>query len=200
MKSRKAVFLDRDGTVNKWVGFLTDINDVELLSGAAEAIRRMNFAGYLTIVVTNQPVIARGEVTIEELDAIHGRLEGLLEQEGARLDAIYYCPHHPDGGFPGEIPELKVECDCRKPGTGLVMRAVEKFGIDLSESWFVGDSWRDVQTGINAGMKTCLLTGTGGDKSASPREVIPDVKADNLLEFVENCLGSFDSIEGEVVK
>ena len=112
---QKAVFLDRDGTINKYVGFLRDINDFELLEGVAEAIRNINNSGYLAIVVTNQPVIARGEVTAQELEQIHNKMETLLGFEGAYIDAVYYCPHHPHKGYDGEIPELKFDCDCRKP-------------------------------------------------------------------------------------
>lgn len=154
---QKAIFLDRDGTINKYVGFLTNIDQFELLPGVAETIRKINESGYLAIVVTNQPVIARGEVTLEELDMIHNKMETLLGKEGAYLDAIYYCPHHPDKGFPGERPEYKIVCDCRKPKPGMLLRASKEFNIDLSQSYMIGDSETDVQTGINAGCKSELL-------------------------------------------
>ena len=112
---QKAIFLDRDGTINKYVGFLRDIRDFELIDGVADAIKKINQSGYLAIVVTNQPVIARGEVSLEELDNIHNKMETLLGESGAYVDAIYYCPHHPDKGFEGERPEYKKVCDCRKP-------------------------------------------------------------------------------------
>ena len=156
---QKAVFLDRDGTINKYVGFLRHPNELELLPGAAEAIRKINASGYLAIVVTNQPVIARGEVTVEQLDEIHDKLETLLGQEGAYLDAIYYCPHHPDKGFPGEIPELKIDCDCRKPKPGMLLKAAEDFNIDLTQSWMIGDDERDMEAGRAAGCQTVLVGG-----------------------------------------
>ena len=136
---QKAIFLDRDGTINKYVGFLRDINDFELLPGVAEAIRKINASGYLAIVVTNQPVIARGEVTFDQLQEIHNKMETLLGQEGAYLDGIYFCPHHPDKGFEGEVAELKIDCDCRKPKPGMLLRAAQDFNIDLTQSWMVGD-------------------------------------------------------------
>lgn len=159
-KKQKAVFLDRDGTINKYVGFLTDISDLRLLEGSAEAIRRINRSGYLAIVVTNQPVIARGDVTFEELDEIHAKMETLLGEQGAYIDAIYCCPHHPDKGFAGEVPELKIECECRKPKPGLLLQTAKDFNIDLESSWMIGDSERDVLAGKQAGCRTILLQGS----------------------------------------
>ena len=160
---QKAVFLDRDGTINKYVGFLRNINDFELIDGVANAIRKINESGYLAIVVTNQPIIARGEVTFEELEEIHNKMETLLGKEGAYLDAIYYCPHHPHKGFEGERAELKIDCECRKPKPGMLLKAAEKFNIDLSQSWMIGDSENDVKTGINAGCRTALLSNSNED-------------------------------------
>lgn len=156
-KMQKAVFLDRDGTINRYVGFLRDIDQFELLDGAAAAIRKINEAGYLAIVVTNQPVIARGEVTYRQLQEIHNKMETLLGEEGAYLDAIYFCPHHPDRGYPGEVPELKIDCSCRKPKPGLLLKAAEDFHIDLSRSWMVGDGGNDIGAGKNAGCQTALI-------------------------------------------
>ena len=171
---QKAIFLDRDGTINKYVGFLTDINDFELLPGVAEAIRQINESGYLVIVVSNQPVIARGEVTKDQLEIIHKKMETLLGAEGAFLDAIYYCPHHPQKGYEGEIPELKIECDCRKPKPGMLLKAAEDFNIDLCESWMVGDSKNDISAGQAAGCRTALI-GTG--------DFGQDRSVDSLMEF-----------------
>lgn len=154
---QKAVFLDRDGTINKYVGFLRTIDDFELLDGAAEAIREINASGYLAIVVTNQPVIARGEVSFEELDEIHNKMETLLGKEGAYLDGIYYCPHHPHKGYAGERPELKLDCECRKPKPGMLLQAAADFNIDLSKSWMVGDGENDIKAGQNAGCRTALI-------------------------------------------
>lgn len=173
---QKAIFLDRDGTINKYVGFLRNIDDFELLPGVAEAIKRINSFGYLAIVVTNQPVIARGEVTFEQLDEIHNKMETLLGQEGAYLDAIYFCPHHPDKGFEGEVPELKIDCDCRKPKPGMLLRAAEDFNIDISSSWMVGDGKNDILAGQNAGCKTALI----GEEDYSQ-----DMTVESLLDFTK---------------
>lgn len=158
---QRAVFLDRDGTINRYVGFLRDIEQFELLHGAAEAIRSINASGRLAIVITNQPVIARGEVTREQLREIHDKMETLLGQEGAYVDAIYYCPHHPHKGFLGEVPELKIECGCRKPKPGLLLQAAEDYNIDLTKSWMVGDAESDMLAGKAAGCQT-LLVGEDG--------------------------------------
>ena len=154
---QKAIFLDRDGVINKYVGFLRNIDEFELLEGVSEAIKRINDSGYLAIVVTNQPVIARGEVTYEELTEIHHKMETLLGQDGAYLDAIYYCPHHPHKGYEGEVPELKIECECRKPKPGMLLQAAKDFNIDLEKSWMVGDSDTDIEAGKNAGCQTFLV-------------------------------------------
>lgn len=154
---QKAVFLDRDGTINKYVGFLRDIDDFELLPNVADAIKKINASGYLAIVVTNQPVVARGEVSFEELEQIHNKMETLLGAEGAYLDAIYFCPHHPHKGYVGERPELKFDCDCRKPKPGMLLKAAEDFNIDLSQSWMVGDGENDIKAGIAAGCHTALI-------------------------------------------
>lgn len=158
---QRAVFLDRDGTINRYVGFLRDIEQFELLPGVAEAIRRINASGYLAIVVTNQPVIARGEVTREQLREIHNKMETLLGHEGAYVDALYYCPHHPDRGYPGEVPELKIDCGCRKPRPGLLLRAAADYNIDLANSWMIGDSDSDVQAGQAAGCRTIRIGENG---------------------------------------
>lgn len=154
---QKAVFLDRDGTINKYVGFLRNIDEFELLDGAVEAIKKINTSGYLAIVVTNQPVIARGEVSFEELERIHNKMETLLGKEGAYLDAIYFCPHHPHKGYEGERPELKFDCNCRKPKPGMLLKAAQDFNIDLAQSWMIGDGENDIRAGQNAGCRTALI-------------------------------------------
>ena len=153
---QKAIFLDRDGTINKMVGFITKPEQFELIEGAAEAIKVINKSGYLAIVVTNQPVIARGDCTFAELKTIHDKMETELGKAGAFVDAIYVCPHHTDKGFPGERIEYKCDCDCRKPKPGLLLKAAKDFNIDLSESYMIGDSERDVKAGENAGVKECF--------------------------------------------
>ena len=157
LNRQKAVFLDRDGTINRYVGFLRNIDDFELLPGVAEAIRQINERGYLAVVATNQPVIARGEVTVDQLREIHNKMETLLGNEGAYLDAIYFCPHHPDKGFPNEVAELKRECGCRKPKPGMLLKAAKDLNIDLQESWMVGDGKNDIEAGKAAGCRTALI-------------------------------------------
>ena len=154
---QKAIFLDRDGTINKYVGFLRNIDDFELIEGVSEAIKKINKSGYLAIVVTNQPIIARGEVTWEELHEIHKKMETLLGNDGAYIDGLYICPHHPDKGFEGERPEYKFDCDCRKPKPGLLLQAAHDFNIDLSQSIMIGDSIRDVEAGKNAQCKESFM-------------------------------------------
>lgn len=178
-RKQRAVFLDRDGTINKYVGFLRRPEDFELIDGVSEAIRMINDSGYLAIVVTNQPVIARGEVTVGGLGVIHDKMETLLGLDGAYVDAIYYCPHHPHGGYEGEIPELKRECDCRKPKAGMLFRAAKDFNIDLSRSWMIGDGENDVLCGINGGCRTAVI-------GADPRA---DIQCASLLEAVGRILG-----------
>jgi D-glycero-D-manno-heptose 1,7-bisphosphate phosphatase len=172
---QKAVFMERDGTINRYVGFLRNIDDFELLPRVAEAIKRINASGYLAIVVTNQPVIARGEISIEELTEIHNKMETLLGAEGAYLDAIYYCPHHPHKGYGGEVPELKIDCDCRKPKPGMLLKAAEDFNIDLSRSWMIGDGENDIKAGKAAGCKTVLI----GDGDCAQ-----DITVEALSDFV----------------
>jgi D,D-heptose 1,7-bisphosphate phosphatase len=157
---QKAIFLDRDGTINAYKGFLTHLEDFELLPGVAEAIRKINKSGYLCIVVSNQPVIARGDCSFDDLKAIHDKMETLLGKEGAFVDAIYYCPHHPDKGFEGERVEYKIDCDCRKPKPGLFFQAAKDWNINLHESYMIGDSERDVVAGNSAGCKQSYLIKT----------------------------------------
>ena len=171
---QKAIFLDRDGTINKMVGFVTKPEQFELIEGAAEAIKTINKSGYLAIVVTNQPVIARGDCTFEELQTIHDKMETELGKVGAFVDAIYVCPHHTDKGFEGERLEYKCNCDCRKPKPGLLLQAAKDFNIELSESYMIGDSHRDLEAGENAGVKKSILIDT-------------DYK-ESLLSIVRNLL------------
>ena len=178
---QKAIFLDRDGTINKYIGFLRDIKDFELLDGVGEAIRKINRAGYLAIVVTNQPVVARGEVSFDELEEIHKKMETLLGKQGAYLNAVYFCPHHPDRGFLGERPELKLDCKCRKPKPGMLLQAAKDFNIDLSQSWMVGDGENDILAGKRAGCHAALIS---NDMSY----VGQDVNVSSLLDFVDKYM------------
>lgn len=175
-QKQRAVFLDRDGTINKHVGFLRNIDEFELIPSVAKAVKKINESGYLAIVVTNQPVLARGEVTREQLMEIHNKMETLLGAEGAYLDAIYYCPHHPHKGYEGEVHELKIDCDCRKPKPGMLLKAAEDLNIDLSQSWMIGDSRSDILAGKAAGCRTALI---------GRENFCQEVTATSLLEFVE---------------
>lgn len=178
-RKQKAIFLDRDGTVNKYVGFLKDIERFELIEGVTEAIRLINESGYLAIVVTNQPVIARGEIDEKYLEKIHCKMETLLGQEGGYVDAIYYCPHHPDKGYIGEVSELKINCDCRKPKPGLLIQASKDFNINLEESWMIGDGKNDIAAGFSAGCKTVLI----GNEDFGQT-----ITVNSLLEFTKRYL------------
>ena len=180
---QKCVFLDRDGTINNFNDFITKPEDFELIEGAAEAVKKINRLGYLAIVITNQPVIARGEADFETLNLIHMKMETDLGKHGAYIDDLFFCPHHPDKGFPGERPEYKIDCDCRKPKPGMILNAAEKYNIDLLQSYMVGDDMRDVNAGKNAGCIPIFLTNN------KPAENINDIKTfANLQDFAEKFL------------
>jgi len=188
LKNRqRAIFLDRDGTMNVSKGFISNADDLELIPGTIEAIKAINKSGALAIVITNQPVIARGECSFEELHNIHNKLKTLLGEKGAFVDDIFYCPHHPDKGFEGEVPELKFDCECRKPKTGMIDEAVDKYNIDLSKSYMVGDSTMDLELARNAGVKSVLVdTGFAGNDGKYDRSC--DIEAKDLLDAVENII------------
>lgn len=183
---RKAIFIDRDGTINKDVDLLHQVEDFSLLPGVIEAIKAINNSDYLAIVVTNQPVIARNLCTQEKLDEIHKKMETLLGREGAKIDSIYYCPHHPDGGYPGENPLFKTSCECRKPGIGMITEAARDYNIDIENSYIIGDSWRDVVCGENADLTPILVKKNqiGFDKKATCK-----LSFNDLLSAVSNLLG-----------
>lgn len=182
-QKQRAIFLDRDGTVIKYKGFITKPEQIELIEGAAKAIRGINESGRLAILVTNQPVIARGECTVEELLEIHNRIERLLGEKGAFIDDVYYCPHHPDKGFPGERLEYKIDCECRKPKPGLIYQAAERYNIDIAESIMIGDSVSDIEAGKRAG----CMTGYIGDVEFLG-DVVPDYVGENLVDITERIL------------
>jgi histidinol-phosphate phosphatase family protein len=175
------VFIDRDGTINREVDHLRDPAQLELLPGVADAIKRLNESEYRCCVVSNQPVVARGECSEEGLREIHAKLETLLGHHGAYFDRIYYCPHHPDRGFAGERPELKIDCDCRKPKTGLIERATREFNVAINRSWLIGDSTVDMETARRAGLKSLLVesgyAGLDHRTWASPDVVVPNMEA-----------------------
>ncbi|MBQ7655369.1 MAG: HAD-IIIA family hydrolase [Clostridia bacterium] len=188
LKNRqKAIFLDRDGTINRKNGLVFREEQFELEPCAAEAIREINRSGYLAVVVTNQPVVARGLCGVGDVENIHRKMETLLGKEGAILDAVYFCPHHPDKGYPEENPAYKIPCECRKPGIGMLKAAAERFNIDLTQSWMIGDGTTDVQTGINAGTHTALVrTGDAGQDGKC--SVKPELTADDLLAAVREII------------
>jgi D,D-heptose 1,7-bisphosphate phosphatase len=154
---QRAVFLDRDGTINKPCGFITRPEQFVLNESAAHAVKKINETGFLAIVITNQPVIARGDCSVEELGEIHQKMESDLGAQGAYLDDIFYCPHHPDKGFAGERAEYKIECDCRKPKPGMILAAAKKYNIDLAASFMIGDDTKDARAGIAAGCAAALI-------------------------------------------
>ena len=180
---QKAVFLDRDGTINTYKGFISSTEEFELIPGISDAIKIINASGYLCIVVTNQPVVARGEVTLRELEEIHNKMETDLGKEGAYVDGIYFCPHHPHNGFEGEVPDLKIECECRKPKPGMLFKAAKDFNIDLTQSWMVGDSENDIKAGLNAGCKTVYLTDSDTSNETGYGQ---DYTYKSVFEFVHN--------------
>ena len=183
---QKAIFLDRDGVINRHVGFLRSVDDFELIPTITDAIKKINAMGFLCIVITNQPVIARGEVTWAQLEEIHNRMETELGLAGAYLDGIYFCPHHPHKGYAGEIAELKIDCSCRKPKPGMLIKAAEDFNINLHESWMIGDGENDVKAGISAGCKTVLISNDNLNSKAN--DFGQNYTCTSVLEFVTNYL------------
>jgi histidinol-phosphate phosphatase family protein len=202
--SANAVFMDRDGTINVEKGHIAHPRELDLYPGSAEAIARLNHSSYRSILVTNQAVVARGDCSEEDLQLIHNRLEMLLGRHGAYLDRIYYCPHIPNRGFPGERIELKVHCNCRKPDIGMLMRASQELNLNLHGSWLIGDSTGDLEAARRAGITSILVsTGHGGwdGKWRSP----PDVECLDLSDAVslildrwQTMLESFRSLESRI--
>jgi len=186
---QRAVFLDRDGTVIEEVSAqgLHRVEDLKLIPGAAEAIHELNQTGWRAVLITNQPVIAKGLCTEAELQQIHNKLETLLGREHAFLDRIYFCPHHPEKGHHGERTELKIDCDCRKPKIGMVLQAQRELNIDLAQSWMIGDTTRDVLTARRAGVRSILVrTGHGG--ADGKHDVQADYVCNDLREAVQLIL------------
>jgi D,D-heptose 1,7-bisphosphate phosphatase len=197
--ARSAVFIDRDGTINREVGHLKSPDCLELINGSSDAVRDLNKAGVLAVCITNQPVLARGEITASQLERIHGRLDYLLGNNGAYLSAIYVCPHHPDKGFKGEVKELKIKCGCRKPNTGLIDKAIDDLIIDRRSSWMVGDTTSDLLAGKRAGCKTVLVrTGQGGQDGKY--NVFPDFIFANLKEAVNFIIGGYNDLVAQLLR
>jgi len=192
MKQR-AVFIDRDGTISEEVGYINHVSRFRLFPYAASAIKHLNENGWLAIVITNQAGVARGYFSEETIQTVHAAMTKELESSGARLDAIYYCAHHPSVGE----PPYRLDCDCRKPKPGLISRAAKDFDIDLEESWMVGDRYSDVELARNAGVKSMLVMSGYGrgeweHQSASWNEQ-PDLVAEDLLEAARHIVS--DTLE-----
>ncbi|HBE01219.1 MAG: hypothetical protein A2096_00315 [Spirochaetes bacterium GWF1_41_5] len=149
---RPAVFLDRDGVINEYRGLVSRPDDFILYPFAARAIKKLEQAGFLCIIISNQPAVARGLCSIDDIRSIHKKMEWQLGLEQAKLDAVYFCPHHPDRGYPEENPDYKISCSCRKPDIGMIKQACLDFNIDLKKSYFIGDSARDMKCGKRAGL------------------------------------------------
>ncbi len=187
-----AVFLDRDGTINEEVNRVKSPHEFRLLPGVAGAIRKVNMSEYKAVVVTNQPVVARGDCTEEGLQEIHNKMETELGRASAFVDAIYYCPHHPDKGYEGERPELKFQCRCRKPGIAMIERARSEMNLDLSRSWMIGDSVVDLLTARNAGIRSILVE-TGQPFRPESSVDAPDYRFSSLGEAVDFVLAQRES-------
>ena len=186
--ARRAVFIDRDGTISEEVGYVNHPSRYKVFPFAAAAVRALNEAGWLAVLVTNQAGVARGYFKEELISEVHKVLVAELERGGARLDAIYYCPHHPSVGE----PPYRFDCDCRKPRPGLLKRAAQELGLDLSRCWMVGDRYSDTELARNAGVRSAfVLTGYGRGEleyqsDAWPHR--PDLVAENLLEAVKTIV------------
>lgn len=164
-KIRPAVLIDRDGTINISKGYIRSKEELELYDGVAESISLLNAKGILVIVVTNQPVIARGEISLEELEIIHFEMEKKIMNSKGMINAIYFCPHHPELGHKGEISELKIKCKCRKPEPGLILKAIEDFGIDKQKCVMIGDTWRDELAAKSAEIKFIYVNENSGQNN-----------------------------------
>jgi D-glycero-D-manno-heptose 1,7-bisphosphate phosphatase len=189
---RRAVFIDRDGTISEEVGYVNHVSRYRVFPFAAEAVRALNEAGWLAVLVTNQAGVARGYFAEEMIGRVHDVLTAELERGGARLDAIYYCPHHPTVGE----PPYRLDCDCRKPRPGLIRRAAHELRLDLARCWMVGDRYSDTELARNAGVRSAfVLTGYGRgelEHQAQAWPHRPDLVAENLLEAVREIVKGSD--------
>jgi histidinol-phosphate phosphatase family protein len=176
--SNRAVFLDRDGTINEDPGYIGDPKNFELLPGAAKAIRMLNEAGLLVFIVSNQSGLARGYFKEEDLLKVNAHMFKLLDEEDAYIDGIYYCPHHPDDG-----------CECRKPELELVERAIKEHALDIKDSFVVGDKLTDIELGLKTGAKSVLVLTGYGREEREKLETQPDHISENLLAAAEWIVG-----------
>ena len=194
MTPAAAVFLDRDGVLVDHLGYIDNPDQVELFRDASSAVRRINKSEYLAVLVTNQSVVARGGTDERGLKLIHNRLEQMLGRGHAYIDGIYYCPHHPDGGFAGENSKYKIACACRKPGVGMIERAQADMNIDLAQSWVVGDTSTDVEMARRAGIRSVLVgTGHGGKDGRYPQRA--DFEVPDLAAAAELILDAWPAVE-----
>lgn len=184
MSGTAAVFLDRDGTINEQMGYINHISRFQLLPGVRRAIKQLNDANVPVIVISNQSGLARGYFPEELLSEVHDKMHKLLAEKGAHLDAIYYCPHHPEA----KEEKFRETCNCRKPKPGLVLQAAKELNIDPEKSFVVGDRWSDIKTAVNCGAKSILVRtgyGRGDEHYIGPhQEIQPDRKCDDLTEAV----------------
>ena len=199
--SRPAVFMDRDGTLVREINLLHKTEDLELFPFTGSAIKKINKSDYLAFLITNQPVVARNLCDISTVRQIHNKLETLLGEEGVYLNDIYFCPHHPDKGYPEENKGYKIDCNCRKPKSGMIEKATKEYSIDVESSWFIGDTSVDIQTGINAGLKTILVrTGQGGKDRKY--QCVPDFEFDNLeiaIDFILEKRQTYNRYIDEII-
>jgi mannose-1-phosphate guanylyltransferase/phosphomannomutase len=182
-----AIFLDRDGVLNEDTHLVKSPDELKVYSFTPDVIKKINDSGYLAVVITNQPVVARNLCTEDELRVIHNKLDTILGEQHAKLDGLYYCPHHPDKGYPEENPAYKIECDCRKPKPGMLLDAARDFNIDLAASFFIGDSSRDIEAGKRAGVKT-IAVNTNTERLGNSN---PDHSFQNLPDAVDFILKNF---------
>jgi len=195
-----AVFLDRDGTLIEEIGYPTRPQQIRILGGVARGLARLAEAGFKRIVVTNQSGIARGLMTEDDLDRFHEALDEQLDLLGAAVDAYYACPHHPDRSEAAR-PDLAIECDCRKPKPGLILQAAEDLDIDLGASWTIGDTWRDVQAGQAAGLRTIKLPAPPGHDAPRPADVPPPTaEAEDFEDAVGIILGDREAVPPEAAE
>lgn len=184
----EAVFIDRDGVINEEVKDLDKVEKLKLIQGSAEGIRRLNEHSIKVIIITNQPGIAKGFYSFETLAQIHKKLKTLLKTHNARIDDIFVCPHHPERGFKGEVAELKINCNCRKPKTGLFIAAKKKYDLNLSNCFMIGDRTVDIKAGHDSGCKTILVK-TGYRGEDKKHIIRPDYVCKDLLEASKLVLG-----------
>ena len=183
---QRAVFIDRDGTLNAHVGHVRTPEQLQVYDFVGPAVRRLNEAGLLAVIVTNQPVLARGECDVETLRRINAKLELEVARSQAYFDRIYVCPHHPHRGYDGEVVELKIDCDCRKPKPGLILRACRELNIAAADSWLIGDTSADIGAGSAAGVTTIRVGMTAHDEAAAPQADFVRANFSDAVDFVLN--------------